>query len=107
MNDAWNIAQDRQEDVEPELSAQADGEEHADWWKQDSEQDAQKVCHGIAMRGETTEGTAPWPFRSRGPQLPCDRDAAVYAIACPVMKLAAGEAVPLMSEMALDVVGSR
>jgi hypothetical protein len=40
MYDAWNIAKDRQEDVEPELSAQADSEEHADWWKQDSEQDA-------------------------------------------------------------------
>jgi hypothetical protein len=50
MNDAWNVAQDRQEDVEPELPTQADGEEYADWREQDSEQDAQKVCHGIAMR---------------------------------------------------------
>jgi hypothetical protein len=64
MNDAWNVAQDRQEDVEPELTTQADGEEHADRWEQDGQKDAQKVRHGIAMRGETMGRTAPWPFRS-------------------------------------------
>ena len=59
VNDAWDVAQERQQNVEPELSAQADGEEHAHGRKQDCEQDTQKVCHRIALRGETMEGTAP------------------------------------------------
>jgi hypothetical protein len=91
MNDAWNVAQDRQEDVEPELSTQANGEEHADRWKQDSEQDAQKVCHGIAMRGETVEGTAPWSFRSRGRQSSCDCDAAIHDDRLPRHEASGGE----------------
>ena len=51
MNDAGNIAQDRQEDIEPELPAQTDCEEDADRREQDGEKDAKKVCHGID-RGE-------------------------------------------------------
>jgi hypothetical protein len=37
VNDAWNVAQERQQNVEPELSAQADSKEHAHGRKQDCE----------------------------------------------------------------------
>jgi len=46
MNDARDVAQDGQQDVEPELAAQADGEEHADGRQEDSEDDAKQVSHG-------------------------------------------------------------
>ena len=40
VDDAGEVAQDRQQDVEPELPAQAYGEEHADGWQEDGENDA-------------------------------------------------------------------
>ena len=48
VNDAWNVAQDRQQDVEPELPAQPNGEEHPDRRQQNGKQDAQKIGHGNA-----------------------------------------------------------
>ena len=78
MDDAWNVAQDRQENIEPELSAQADREEHADGRQQNGKQDAQKICHGIAIGDEAMEGTAPWPFRSNSRRSSGNCDAAIH-----------------------------
>ena len=33
MDDAGDIAQDRQQDVEPEVTADADLEEYTEWWQ--------------------------------------------------------------------------
>ncbi|HWK80481.1 MAG TPA: hypothetical protein VNP95_06920 [Thermomicrobiales bacterium] len=65
MNDPWDIAQDRQQNVEPELSAQTDGEEDADRREQDGEQDAKKVCHGTdgARWDRGVNGTVAVPFQ--------------------------------------------
>jgi hypothetical protein len=53
VNDARDVAQDRQEDVEPELPTQSNGEEHTDRRQQNGKQNAQKIGHGDALRGGT------------------------------------------------------
>src|SRR5690349_14155889 len=51
MDDAGNIAEQRQEDVEPELQPEADLEEHAKRRQDDGEEDAHDVHWRDAVSG--------------------------------------------------------
>jgi hypothetical protein len=45
MKDTWEVAEDRQQDVEPELPAEANGQEHANRWQEDREEDSEEIRH--------------------------------------------------------------
>ncbi|KXS97571.1 hypothetical protein AC578_9788 [Pseudocercospora eumusae] len=47
VNDAWNVTQNRQEDVNEEVSAAATLEEDAEWWEEDGEDDLDDVAGGF------------------------------------------------------------
>ncbi len=61
MHDAWDVAEQGQKNIEPELPPEADRKEDSDGRKQDSEKDAKKVAHGlldVKLRRAGTLGTS-------------------------------------------------
>ena len=56
LNDAGNIAAERQEDVQPELQADADLQEHADRRQKNGKKNTHDVQDGL-QKGSTIE---PW-----------------------------------------------
>ena len=64
MNDARNITEQSQEDVDPECSAQANREQHADRRQQDRQENAKEIAHGlIGAIGKTQPGNGVMPTR--------------------------------------------
>jgi hypothetical protein len=45
MDDARNVAEEGQEDVEPELASELNGEEDTNWRQKDREEDTEKIAH--------------------------------------------------------------
>jgi hypothetical protein len=56
MNDARNVAEDRQKNIEPELPSKAHREEYPDRRQKDREEDTDKVAH--RGRGASRKGMA-------------------------------------------------
>ena len=44
VDDAWNVTQNRQEDVDEKVSAAATLKEYTKWWEQDGEDDLDDVA---------------------------------------------------------------
>jgi len=49
VDQSRDIAEQGQQDIDPEVRAESDFEEDAQRWNDDGEDDAKQVCHGHAM----------------------------------------------------------
>ena len=72
VDDARYVAEQRQQNVEPELSAKSDGKQHADRREQYGEEDAKKVAHRV--RSTTAETSVNGVTTDLLHLHPCSRD---------------------------------
>lgn len=87
MDDAGDVAAERQQDVDPELEADPDLEKHAERRQQDGQKNSQQIQFSQLLDGQTT-GT----FEKRGCS-PAPRKGAAQGIE----KISAAIAAPLPS----------